>query len=87
MAASITVTLSTEQVQAAKDYANKVHPEATNAELLDYLEKAAYEGPGIRAQIGQWEIEALKVDQNETRDVAIDEFNAVFPEEYTAPPV
>ena len=85
MAANITVTLSTEQVTAAKAYANKIYPNATNAELLEKLEKASYEGPGIRTQIGQWEIEALKIQNNDDRAVAIEEFNAVFPEEYVEP--
>ena len=77
--ADITVTLSTAQVQKGLEYARKVYPDATNADLTAKLEEAAYYGPGIRLQIAEWEGLATRQDENARSQAAAAEFEQVYP--------
>jgi len=85
MAQNITVTLTDEQVQQALVYARKVYPDATNDELREQLEHAAYWGPGIRDQIAKWEYDYTRQTENENRQTATDEFLVSFPAEVPDP--
>ena len=76
---NITVTLTDTQTAKALEYARKVYPNATNAELRDELEAAAQYGPGIQSKIGEWEMVATRQEENANRQVKADEFVAVFP--------
>lgn len=89
MAQDITVTLTNEQVAKGLEYARKVYPDASNDDLRQMLEDAAYWGPGVRQVIADWETGATRQDENENRQTARDEFLAVYPDRIVepAPPV
>ena len=81
-AVKISIQLTAEEVASATAAKNAVPELAamTNAELLELLAIAGFEGDGgIKGLVREWEIRAMRTEANAARRAQSEAFEAVWP--------
>ena len=85
MAKTVTVTLTTEQVQQMLADARALYPDESNADLEARVEDAA-KHQGIYTLAGQWRMARVREEENANRQAEQAAHDALFPPPVEAAP-